>query len=118
MQALSARSTENDAGNGENLEENMKKDIEDIKKMLQRKKLGKKKKAKALKLLDELSEKAESCSAGGSDAGDEIKEDIEEIKELVKVKKFSKKKRIKAKALELLDALRGKAEGCGGRFSF
>ena len=44
MKALFARSTEQDAGNEENIEEKMKENINDI-----------------LKLLDELSEKAEAC---------------------------------------------------------
>ena len=61
MQALFARSTEQDAGNEENLEEKMKENINDIKKLVQKKKFGKKNKKKVLKLLDELSEKAEGC---------------------------------------------------------
>ena len=61
MQALSARSTEQDAGNEENLEEKMKENINDIKKLVQKKKFRKKDKKKVLKLLDELSEKAEGC---------------------------------------------------------
>lgn len=115
MQALSARSIEQDAGIEGNLEEKMKENINDIKKLVQKKKLGKKNKKKVLKLLDELSEKAESCSTGSNDKGNEIKKDLEVIKILVKVKKFAKKKEVKAKVLNLLEELPGKAEGCGGR---
>ena len=93
----------------------MKENINDIKKLVQKKKLGKKNKKKVLELLDELSEKAESCSTGSNDAGNEIKEDIEVIKLLVKVKKFAKKKEVKAKVLNLLEQLSVKAEGCGGK---
>lgn len=115
MQALSARSIEQDAGIEENLEEKMKQYINDIKKLVQKKKLGKKNKNKVLKLLGELSEKAKSCSTGSNDAGNEIKEDIEVIEILVNVKKFAKKKEVKAKVLNLLEEFPGKAECCGGR---
>ena len=94
----------------------MKENINDIKKLVEKKKLGRKNIKKVLKLLDELSEKAESCSTESTDAGNEIKEDIEVIKLLVKVKKFAKNKEVKAKVLDLLEQLSGKAEGCGGRF--
>ena len=93
----------------------MKKNINDIKKLVKKKKLNNKNKKKILKLLDKLSEKAESCSAGSNDAGNEIKEGIEVIKLLVKDKKFAKKKEVKAKVLNLIKQLSRKAEGCGGR---
>ena len=61
IQALSARSRKEDAGDKENLEEKMKEIINDIKKLVQKKKLGKKNKKKVLNLLEQLSAKAEGC---------------------------------------------------------
>ena len=57
LQNLSSK--ENDAGNGMSLPEEMKEDIKEIKNLVQKKRFRKKRKLKVLKLLDDLSAKAE-----------------------------------------------------------
>ena len=54
-------SKENDAGNGMSLPEEMEEDIKEIKNLVQKKRFRKKRKLKVLKLLDNLSAKAERC---------------------------------------------------------
>ena len=61
LQTLLATSNENDSEDEKSLKEEMKTMIKDIQKQVEKKKFRKKIKNKVLKLLDELSTKAENC---------------------------------------------------------